>query len=79
MKDLIVGLERMGALESMSSDQLDAAIRALMTSFSTSQSTNIDIVTFIRCIRGIYNSQDADKSVNGGSFQTTNDTEEDVE
>ncbi len=52
MKDLIVGLEQMGALESMSSDELDAAIRAFITSFSSHHSTSIDVVAFIRCIRG---------------------------
>ncbi len=42
----------MDALESMTSDGLDSAIRAFVTSFSTHQSTSIDIVAFIHCIRG---------------------------
>ncbi len=52
MKDLIVGLEQMGALESMSPDRIDTAIHAFLTSFLTSQSINIDVVSFLHCIHG---------------------------
>eukprot|EP01084_Bolivina_argentea_P177665 307219_1 len=36
----------------MSPDRIDTAIHAFLTSFSTSQSINIDVVSFLHCIHG---------------------------
>ncbi len=51
MKDLIVGLEQMGALDSMSPDRIDTAIHAFLTSSWNSQPNNISVVSFMHCIR----------------------------
>ncbi len=76
MKDLIVGLEQMGALESMSSDRIDTAIHAFLTWVSTSQSTNIDVVSFMRCIHGNDTFQKSPAGFNDDPLQV-NDNKDD--